>query len=99
MLRFVKLGAVMSALIFTIGCSSDSSIDQNNLCEVNNWRHDAVAKECAPGQKVVFLPSSFGNKQLPILFAAVNCDHRYSIALTEGGVSCVYKPIVIKSTE
>jgi hypothetical protein len=38
----------------------DQSVDQSNLCEVNTWAAAAVAARCKPGQKVVFLPSSFG---------------------------------------
>lgn len=64
--------------------------DQSHVCEVHDWKADASAGACHPGQKVVFLPDSWGNEQLPILFAAVNCDLRYSIALTVGGVSCIY---------
>lgn len=73
--------------------SSVSAIDQANLCEVSVWRHDDVAKKCKPGQKVVFLPDTFGHEQLPIMFAAVNCDLRYSVALTTGAVTCIYNPI------
>ncbi|MGX5915023.1 hypothetical protein ACR0ST_09855 [Aliidiomarina sp. Khilg15.8] len=68
-------------------------IDQGSLCEVDAWQRDITAAECEPGQKVVFLPGSFGNEQLPVIFAAVNCDHRFSIALTKGGVSCIYTPL------
>lgn len=70
-----------------------TAIDQAQLCEVNAWQHNLVASVCKPGQKVVFLPRSFGNAQLPILFAAVNCDLRYGVALTEGAVTCIYNPI------
>jgi len=70
-----------------------NAIDQANLCEVNAWSHDVVASVCRTGQKVVFLPRTFGNEQLPILFAAVNCDLRYSVALTSGAVTCIYGPI------
>ena len=68
-------------------------IDQAQLCEVNAWQHNLVASVWKPGQKVVFLPRTFGNAQLPILFAAVNCDLRYAVALTEGAVTCIYNPI------
>ncbi|MEW5792640.1 MAG: hypothetical protein ACOY4L_00675 [Pseudomonadota bacterium] len=97
--------AVLSAVSLS-GCnqgsstgSSASAIDQSNLCEVSAWRHDEVASECKLGQKVVFLPSSFGNEQLPIIFAAVNCDLRYSVALTTGAVTCIYGPITPKPAE
>lgn len=75
------------------------AIDQANLCEVKAWRRNDVSAECKPGQKVVFLPSSFGNEQLPILFAAVNCDLRYSVALTTGAVTCIYGPITLTPAE
>jgi hypothetical protein len=101
--------AITAALISVLGLSAcnqgssggllTTSIDQANLCEVNEWSHDEVASQCKPGQKIVFLPRTFGNEQLPIIFAAVNCDVRYSIALTSGGVTCVYGPITPKSVE
>lgn len=73
--------------------TAEEPIDQKNLCEVSVWQHDAVAAVCKPGQKIVFLPQSFGNEQLPIYFAAVNCDLRYNVALTNGAVTCIYQPI------
>jgi hypothetical protein len=69
------------------------AIDQAQLCEVNAWQHDVVASVCKPGQKVVFLPRNWGNAQLPVLFAAVNCDLRYAVTMTEGAVTCIYNPI------
>ena len=75
---------------------SNAPIDQANLCEVN---HYGLASACKPGQKIVFLPQSFGNEQLPILFVAINCDLRYTVALTKGGVSCIYGPITPAARE
>ncbi len=75
------------------------NIDQQQLCEVKNWQKDATALACKAGQKVLFMPASFGNEQLPVLFAAVNCDHRFSIALTKGGVSCIYTPLKMTAAE
>ena len=71
-------------------------IDQQHLCEVSGWQHDIAKEYCKPGQKVVYLPESWGNDQLPILFAAVNCDLRYSVALTKGAVTCIYAPINVE---
>lgn len=95
---YIALAA--TALIAISGCtppptnvSVPLAIDQSDLCEVKIWRHDDVASVCKPGQKVIFLPSSWGNEQLPILFAAVNCDLRFSVALTPGAVTCIYGPI------
>ena len=101
---------VLAAAIVMTGCSngadgaraastseaSDVALDQKNLCEVSAWQHDDVARACKPGQKVVYLPQTFGNEQLPIFFAAVNCDLRYSVALTSGAVTCIYAPITPK---
>jgi len=64
--------------------------DQTQVCEVHRWQSDATAATCTPGQKVAFLPDRWGNEQLPILFAAVNCDLRYAVVLTNGGVTCIY---------
>lgn len=73
-----------------------AAIDQTNLCEVKRWERDIVKESCVPGQKVVYLPDRFGNAQLPIFFAAVNCDLRYTVALTEGAVTCIYLPITLE---
>jgi hypothetical protein len=92
-LFFFSAALSLSSCSALQGSSTSSTPDQANLCEVKGWQHDVVASACKPGQKVVFLPETFGNEQLPIIFAAVNCDHRYSVALTTGGVSCIYGPI------
>ena len=82
------------SLLTITGCNQPTiSIDQESLCEVSDWQKDITASSCKTGQKVVYLPKSFGNEQLPVIFAAVNCDHRFSIALTKGGVSCIYSPL------
>jgi hypothetical protein len=79
------------------GCTQQSiAIDQENLCEVKGWQKDVTAASCKAGQKIVYLPSSFGNEQLPVIFAAINCDHRFTIALTNGGVSCIYSPLKVE---
>lgn len=79
--------------------AAQPAIDQVTLCETNEWQHGDAAQKCKVGQKVVFLPRSFGNEQLPILFAAVNCDLRYTVALTTGAVTCIYGPITPKPAE
>ena len=95
------MGGIFAAcgLVALSGCDLTSVsgaapvIDQAQLCQVGGWEAEGVAAVCKPGQKVVFLPRSFGNEQLPILFAAVNCDLRYAVALTSGAVTCIYLPI------
>jgi hypothetical protein len=94
-LFFVSVAiSVVSLSACNQGSSSGSTtIDQSNLCVVTAWQHDEVAKECKPSQKVAFIPNSFGNEQLPVIFAAANCDLRYNVALTTGAVTCIYGPI------
>lgn len=97
----------IAAFAFLAGCSQGGAtsmsvgpgIDQDNLCEVKQWEWDVVKGACKPGQKVAYLPSRFGNEQLPVIFAAVNCDMRYSVAQTNGGVVCIYKGITPKAAE
>lgn len=92
----VLVGMVVICAISGCGRSTYGVPDQENLCEVKEWMHDAVSSSCEPGQKVVFLPERWGNEQLPVIFAAVNCDLRYAVALTSGAVTCIYGPITPK---
>ena len=66
-------------------------IDQAKLCQVNSWH--LADQTCKLGQKIVFLPESWGNEQLPILFTALNCDLRFQVVATKGAVACIFKPI------
>jgi len=92
-LAVAAAAALLSSCTQTVPAVQVADIDQANLCEVSRWSYEDTASACRPGQKVVFLPKTFGNKQLPILFAGVNCDLRYSVALTDGAVTCIYGPI------
>lgn len=95
-MRFLKLMSLV-AIVAISGCGESrligGPVDQADLCEVKEWAHDSVASSCTPGQKVVFLPGRWGNEQLPVIFAAVNCDLRYSVVHTNGAVTCIYAPI------
>lgn len=64
--------------------------NQTDICQTDSV---GIAANCKPGQKIVFLPRQFGNVQLPVIFAAANCDLRYSVVLTDGAVTCIFKPI------
>ncbi|MBS0434045.1 MAG: hypothetical protein JSR75_03985 [Proteobacteria bacterium] len=83
-------GQQQGAAAVVAAASSDKSIDQSKVCQTNSWQ---VARDCKVGQKIAFLPESWGNEQLPVMFAAVNCDLRYSIAMTKGAVVCIFNPI------
>lgn len=65
------------------------AIDQDNICIVSSAAD--AAKTCKEGEKVMFNPQSWGNEQLPVIFAGFSCDLRYAVALTNGGVTCIYK--------
>jgi hypothetical protein len=65
-------------------------LDQEKLCEASL---PLIASGCKEGQKIVFLPNQWGNEQLPLYFAAMNCDLRYTVVSTKGGVVCIFKPI------
>lgn len=58
--------------------------DPDSLCQVSFWQRDAVALVCTPGEKIVFMPKSFGNEQLPVYFAAINCDLHYPVVSSRG---------------
>ena len=95
--KLFTLGLAMS-LIALSGCSKpDSAINPSSLCEVTAWDKEASAQACKPGQKIVFLPNRWGNEQMPIMFAAVNCDLRYSVVQNNGGVSCIYLPTTFEA--
>lgn len=64
-----------------------SPLAQAELCVTAEMR---VESGCRPGQRVVFMPERFGNEQLPVMFAAMNCDLRYAVAMTNGGVTCIF---------
>jgi hypothetical protein len=65
-------------------------MSQDSACQVSSWH---VAEGCALGQKIVFLPESWGNEQLPVMFAALNCDLRYQVVATKGAVVCIFRPV------
>lgn len=63
------------------------ALAQTDICVTQEVR---VESGCKPGQRVVFMPARFGNEQLPVMFASMNCDLRYAVAMTNGGVTCIY---------
>jgi hypothetical protein len=78
------------------GCNNStetfSNIDQTAVCQVDDWGLNRTM-QCKAGQKIAFLPNSWGNEQLPLKFIAVNCDLRYSVSINNGGVVCIYNHI------
>lgn len=97
--RFTNVAISLTALSILAGCTQPQSaaigdvpvgLNQGEYCETNEL---AAPAHCKQGQHVVFLPSRFGNEQLPVLVAAANCDLRYSVVLTNGGVTCIYHKV------
>ena len=64
-------------------------IKQEDLCIVESMEN----VQCQDGQKVLFLPSSWGNEQLPVGFAAFYCNLTYEVVWTPGAVTCIFKRI------
>ncbi|SBS33631.1 hypothetical protein MAQ5080_02631 [Marinomonas aquimarina] len=85
--------AAITVYFFCVGSVGAQDIDQANLCVTKSWKAADNSTLCKVGQKVAFLPNSFGNEQLPVMFAALNCDLKYGIALTNGGATCIFKPV------
>jgi hypothetical protein len=67
-------------------------VDPSETCITPMLDQDFIRTVCKPGQKIAFLPQRWGNEQLPILFAAFNCDLDATVVLTNGGVVCRYLP-------
>ena len=76
----------------TTSADVNATINQQNVCAVSTDQIDESNKSCKIGQKIAFLPDSWGNEQLPIVFVASHCDMRYSVAMNNGGVVCIYLP-------
>jgi len=86
-LHTLTLGFVIVAALLA-HCGQSQAKPRSRLCYVTTIE-DAYTS-CHEGDIVVFLPLVYGNEQLPVLAAAAFCDHSKSIALTIGGVSCVF---------
>ena len=86
--------ALIGGALLITGCNNEPpEPDQSSFCEVSELGYDAISEDCTENQKIGFFPDTFGNEQMPAIFAALYCDHRFEIAMTNGGVSCIYKPV------
>ena len=65
----------------------------NSLCEAKTIVMEDVVTACSEGQRVLFRPEKRGSEELSVIFAAQYCNPEYAVALTNGAVSCVFKPI------
>jgi len=69
------------------------NINQETACSVTSVRPQDNNQICKDGQKVSYAPERWGNEQLPIIFAALNCDHRFQIVHNKSAVSCIFKQV------
>lgn len=81
-----------SLMIFSPLSANAGDIEQVTVCTTVSWKADDNSGKCKEGQKIAFLPKTFGNEQLPIMFIGLNCDMRFNISLTNGGAVCIFKP-------
>lgn len=91
--KMIAITAVVGAGLS--GClpgANQANINQEEMCEVDSIDFAANQAACAEGEKVLWAPNSWGNEQAPVMFAALYCDHRFTIVTTDGAVSCIYKP-------
>lgn len=92
--NFVLALAALS--IFGIGAGSSgqaqaatetaSSQQKHRICSVSNFD----TRGCKKGDVVLYLPSQWGNEQLPVEFAGKKCDLTKQVVWTKGGVTCIY---------
>ncbi|MCE0493780.1 hypothetical protein [Vibrio salinus] len=57
-------------------CSATSTIEAKN--------------KCTDGDVAMFLPNTYGNEQVPLLYVTLFCDFDYPITHAGGGVSCIF---------
>jgi len=59
------------------------ALDQEVVCRVTAL--DQATATCKPGQKIIFLPESWGNAQLPVVFAGVISVSVHGVAVSNAG--------------
>ena len=98
--RLLITGTAGLAFALLAGCqqaptppADNAAIDQETLCQVSTWKPINVASQCEPGQKVLYRPDDNAGAEQSALFAAANCDLRFSVSATPGGTACIYRPI------
>jgi hypothetical protein len=63
--------------------------DPGDFCLVRTVLPDDT-ETCTEGGVVLFQPATFGNAQLPVMFAAISCSLDHEVVITEGAVTCVF---------
>lgn len=91
-MKIIKKVLLISLILFNTLQVHAFGIDQDTLCTAVSWKVADNESKCKEGNKIAFLPNSFGNEQLPIMFVALNCDLNHTVSLTKGGAVCIFKP-------
>lgn len=81
--------ASLSIFGFGVGISGQAQAATENAprtCVV----YDFDTSGCKKGDVVLYMPSQWGNEQLPVEFAGKKCDMTKQVVWTNGGVTCVY---------
>ncbi|ELF6478242.1 hypothetical protein V9R51_003812 [Vibrio cholerae] len=92
-MKIIKKVLLTSLVLFIPLQVHAFGIDQDTLCTAVSWKAADNGAKCKEGSKIAFLPKSFGNEQLPIMFVALNCDLNHKVSLTNGGAVCIFKPV------
>ncbi|MCA3929081.1 hypothetical protein [Vibrio vulnificus] len=91
-MKIIKKVLLTSLILFNPLQAHAFGINQDTLCTAVSWKAADNEGKCKEGNKIAFLPNSFGNEQLPIMFVALNCDLNHNVSLTKGGAVCIFKP-------
>lgn len=94
-----KYVAALGVVGMLAGCISatESNSTSRTSCEITDINYQEAAEKCERGQRLVFLPDTWGNGQLPITAAHAFCDPHQPIVHNEAGVSCIFDPIDLES--
>ena len=91
-MKIIKKVLLISLVLFNPLQVHAFGIDQDTVCTAVSWKAADNEGKCKEGNKIAFLPNSFGNEQLPIMLVALNCNLSHNVSLTNGGAVCIFKP-------
>ncbi len=79
------LSACIAATVSLASAPAFALFDTEVVCSVENAQN---AVHCKKGDKMVFLPSVYGNERLPLAFIGAHCDGTKPIYHNKSGVVC-----------
>lgn len=96
MAKLTKWLVGTATLMMLQGCVETEPI-KDSLCMVDSIEWSDLLQACSQGERVLYKPDIWGNEQAPVFFAALYCNPRFSITLTNGAVACIYSPIDVQA--